>query len=204
MATTTSKIKDALLKMVNDPKNKAGLTFGQVWDELERSDFKDELYDKNGKKRLGTLVGLTSRVQNGKVEGLQVIKQGSTRLYISDRSSIDFLVGLTTQYLQKFDEFKIDPADLTSKQAEELKKLRKTVDNLRANILSLTLLAEDAPEDANEEPKVADTIGKNTTQAKIVPSSSAKGSTPKNAPTEKPAQNKGKTTIEEPKAQTKK
>ncbi|MGG5341644.1 hypothetical protein [Enterococcus sp. AZ192] len=99
--STTAKIKNALVAMLNEEENKAGLTFSEVWDKLEQTDFKNELYNSKGEKCSGTLIGLTTRIKQNKVEGIKVIKNSNQLVYVSSSNEIEYLVNLTEKYLQQ-------------------------------------------------------------------------------------------------------
>ncbi|MBO0467477.1 hypothetical protein JZO73_07995 [Enterococcus plantarum] len=67
--STTAKVLEKMNMLLAN--NESGLTSEELWAEL-MSD--KELVDKNGNRRNGVVVGLTTRIKTGKVENIKVIK----------------------------------------------------------------------------------------------------------------------------------
>ncbi|MDT2531958.1 hypothetical protein P7D93_19035 [Enterococcus raffinosus] len=106
--STTSKIKNELVRLLSLEENKAGLTFSQVWKKLEQTDFSKELYNDNGEKRLGTLVGLTTRIKKNKIEGLKVVKVDNQLLYVGSNNELEFLINTTKKYLNQVINYQLN------------------------------------------------------------------------------------------------
>lgn len=106
--STTSKIKNELVRLLSQEENRAGLTFSEVWKKLEQTDFSKELYNDKGEKRLGTLVGLTTRIKQNKIEGLKVVKVDNQLLYVASDNELEFLINTTKKYLNQVINYQLN------------------------------------------------------------------------------------------------
>lgn len=142
--STTSKIKAELVRLLNLEENKAGLTVSEVWEKLEQSDFKSELYNSKGEKRAGTLVGLTTRIKQGKVEGLKVIKNSANNLvYVSSSNQVDFLVNQTEKYLKEATNFKLKTEDFSAEQRKVIENYGSILTKLQEENIKLKKVSDE-------------------------------------------------------------
>lgn len=89
--STTSKVLNKMQVLLTE--NESGLKTEELWVELLKDkELGKELIDKNGKRRNGVVVGLTTRIKNGKVENIKVVKNSKNQLvYIASANSLDFI-----------------------------------------------------------------------------------------------------------------
>ena len=161
--STTAKIKNELIRLLSEEENKAGLTTNQVWEKLEQADFKEELYNPKGERRAGTLVGLTTRIKSGKVEGLKVIKNSSNKLvYVLSSNQVDFLVGLTEKYLKEATNFKLKTENFNDKQRKVIENYSSILPKLQEANIKLQKLADEVEKEKLEQvSKVKESIKNN-------------------------------------------
>lgn len=159
--STTSKIKNALVQMLNEEENKAGLTVSEVWNKLEQTEFKAELFNKAGERRNGTLVGLTTRIKEGKVEGIKVVKNSANNLvYVASSNQVEYLVNLTSKYIEETTKSKIKKESLDTNQ-------QTVVKNFEEELIKLHQLSEKLK-------KVSDEVEKAKLEQKVEPTPEVK------------------------------
>ncbi|MBO0421438.1 hypothetical protein [Enterococcus plantarum] len=70
--STTAKVLEKMNLLLKE--NESGLTSEELWVELMLDkELSKELVDKNGNRRNGVVVGLTTRIKTGKVDNIKVI-----------------------------------------------------------------------------------------------------------------------------------
>lgn len=129
--STTTKVKEELIRLLNLEENSNGLTFTEVWEKLEETELKNELYNKKGKKRLGLLTGLSTRIKEGKIEGVKIIKNSENRvIYVSNNNQVDYLFTLTSRYLKEAKSLETRSLKLSKKQKEQMEKFEENLQSL--------------------------------------------------------------------------
>ena len=142
--STTLKIKKELIRLVNLEEYSAGLTVKEAWKQLEKTDFAKELYNSKGQRRDGTLVGLTTRIKSGKVEGLKVVKNSDYRIvYVADGNELDYLSNLTNKFLSEADNFKVKAEDYSKEQQKILEEYSKALTQLKNSTVKLKKVADE-------------------------------------------------------------
>ncbi|MBW9322381.1 hypothetical protein FG877_02215 [Enterococcus casseliflavus] len=141
--STTAKIKNELVRLLSLEENKAGLTFSEVWEKLEQTDFKEELYNVKGERRSGTLVGLTTRIKQNKVQGIKVIKNNNQLVYISSNNEIEYLVNLTEKYLQQATTYKLKADKYSDDQRKVITEYGSILTQLQEISKKLKLVSDE-------------------------------------------------------------
>ncbi|MBO0467497.1 hypothetical protein JZO73_08095 [Enterococcus plantarum] len=129
--STTAKVLEKMNMLLAN--NESGLTSEELWAELmSDKELSKELVDKNGNRRNGVVVGLTTRIKTGKVENIKVIKNNDNKLvYISCKNNIEFVNKLTNKFIE--DIKKLEMGDLKELSAEDkkiVKEFEKGIKNL--------------------------------------------------------------------------
>lgn len=142
--STTAKIKEELVRLLSLEENKAGLTVNQVWEKLEQTDFKEELYNSKGERRNGTLVGLTTRIKNGQVDGIKVVKNSTNNLvYVASSNQVEYLFNLTDKYLKEATAYKLKSTDFTVEQKKVIESYTKVLNTLKQESMKLKKVSEE-------------------------------------------------------------
>lgn len=141
--STTAKVLEKMYILLKE--NESGLTSDKLWEELmSDSTLSKELIDKNGNRRNGVVVGLTTRIKNGKVENIRVIKNNDNKLvYIACENSLDYVNKLTLKFIG--DIKKLEMGDLKELSAEDkkiVKEFEKSINNLSKATINLEKLSE--------------------------------------------------------------
>ncbi len=140
--SATTKVKMELKKLLNLEENSNGLTFKEVWEKLEETELKNELYNKKGEKRLGLLTGLSTRIKEGKVEGIKIIKNSENKIiYVSNNTQVEFLCTLTSRYLQEVNKLEVNKEKLSKKQKEKMKIFKNNIIELETQNKELKKIA---------------------------------------------------------------
>lgn len=136
--STTQKVLKALLVMLNREGNEEGLTAKEVWVGLESiAALKSELYDERGQRRNNILTGLTTRIKQGKVAGVRVIRDNNKLVYIAVRDELEFLRVITQSYLQQVSEVNLDSDNYTEDERVAIKHFNM-IKNYLEKFLELT------------------------------------------------------------------
>lgn len=141
--STTAKVLEKMNMLL--AKNESGLTSVKLWEELmSDKGLSKELLDKNGKRRNGVVVGLTTRIKNGKVENIRVIKNNDNKLvYIACENNLGYVNKLTHKFIG--DIKKLEFGDLKELSAEDkkiVKEFEKSINSLNKATINLEKLSE--------------------------------------------------------------
>ncbi|MGM0112829.1 hypothetical protein [Enterococcus sp. DIV0187] len=142
--STTSKIKEELIRLLNEEENKAGLTFSEVWDKLEQTDFKEELYNDKKEKRIGCLVGLSTRIRKGKIQGLKILKNSSNELvFVSSSNEIDYLMKLTEKFVKDTTNIQVKTDNYSKEKIEVIEGYNSLLEQLKQYVKKLEKVSSD-------------------------------------------------------------
>ncbi|MGM0110687.1 hypothetical protein [Enterococcus sp. DIV0187] len=130
MVSTTQKVLKAMRIMLAEEKNRAGLSYKEVWTRLESIPaLKKELYI-DGKRREGIVVGLTTRIKENKIDGIKIIKKDNRVLYISHSNDFEFLHQVTSNFIEQVEDIKSNE-NYSKKQKELLCNYQELIYELR-------------------------------------------------------------------------
>lgn len=158
ITSTTSKVLNKMQVLLLE--NESGLNSEELWTELLKDkELGKELIDKNGKRRSGVVVGLTTRIKNGKIENLKVIKNGKNQLvYIASANSLDFINKRTMEFINDIEKIGLGKLkDYSDEEKKVIKKYEQVTKELYKASLGLGSLSEKM-----EKEKINTTKEKNT------------------------------------------
>lgn len=129
--STTAKVLEKMYNLLS--KNESGLTSDELWEELmSDNELSKELIDKNGKRRNGVVVGLTTRIKSGKIENIRVLKGSDNKLvYISSSCNLEFVSKLTNKFISDIEKIEFGGLkELSAGDKKVLKDYEKAITNL--------------------------------------------------------------------------
>lgn len=150
--STTAKVLEKMYILLKE--NESGLTSDKLWEELmSDSTLSKELIDKNGNRRNGVVVGLTTRIKNGKVENVKVIKNSSNQLvYIASKNNMNFVSKLTNKFIGDVQKLEFtDLEELSAADKKVLKDYEKAITNLIKTSVNIERLSEKIEKEKAED-----------------------------------------------------
>lgn len=127
--SATAQIKEAMEVILKKKENEGGLTFNDLWDKLEdNKELKKLMYNKENKKRVGILQGLSNRVKDGKIDNIKIIKKGNNSVFIYFSNKLEYLSRLTKTYLEEVQN--LDLAKITKELTAEDGSVFVTFENI--------------------------------------------------------------------------
>lgn len=154
--STTAKVLEKMHILLKE--NESGLTSDKLWGELmSDSTLSKELIDKNGNRRNGVVVGLTTRIKNGKVENIRVIKNNDNKLvYIACENNLGYVKKLTHKFIGDIKKLEFgDFKELSAEDKKIVKEFEKSINNLNKATINLEKLSEKIEKvKVKEEPNV--------------------------------------------------
>lgn len=150
--STTAKVLEKMYNLLS--KNESGLTSEELWEELmSDKELSKELLDKNGKRRNGVVVGLTTRIKNCKVDNIRVIKNSNNKLvYIASGNNLNFVGKLTNKFIVDVRKLEfMDLKDLSAEDKKVLKDYEKAITNLTKMSANLEKLSEKIEKEETKE-----------------------------------------------------
>ncbi|MBO0467052.1 hypothetical protein JZO73_05835 [Enterococcus plantarum] len=156
--STTAKVLNKMQVLLTE--NESGLKTEELWIELLKDkELGKELIDTDGKRRNGIVVGLTTRIKNGKVENIKVVKNSKNQLvYIASANSLDFINKRTMEFINDVEKIGFGkPKDYSEDDKKIVKKYEQVIKELYKASLGLSSLS-----DKVEKEKIAKSNEKNT------------------------------------------
>lgn len=150
--STTAKVLEKMHILLKE--NESGLTSDKLWEELmSDKELSKELIDKNGNRRNGVVVGLTTRIKNGKVENIKVIKNSSNKLvYIASKNNMNFVSKLTNKFIGDVQKLEFtDLEELSAADKKVLKDYEKAITNLIKTSVNIERLSEKIEKEETKE-----------------------------------------------------
>lgn len=141
--SATAIIRQLLPKILQEKEYKNGITAKKLWTRLEKEDnLKTQLYDKKGKKRLGIIAGLTTRVKNNKVANIKLVNKDGQNVFIYYNNDLEYLISLTKNYIEQVQnlDLKAFSKELSLKDKNIFTDLKSNLASLEANHKFLTNL----------------------------------------------------------------
>lgn len=141
--STTAKVLNKMQGLLS--KNESGLNSEELWEELLKDkELGKELIGKDGKRRSGVVVGLTTRIKNGKIENLKVIKNGKNQLvYIASANSLDFINKRTMEFINDIEKIGLGKLkDYSDEDKKVIKKYEQVTKELYKASLGLSDLSD--------------------------------------------------------------
>lgn len=141
--STTSKVLNKMQVLLLE--NESGLNTEELWIELLKDkELGKELIGKDGKRRSGVVVGLTTRIKNGKVDNLKVVKNSNNQLvYIASANNLDFINKTTQKFINDVEKIGFGKLkDYTAEDKKVVKKYEQVMKELYKASLGLSDLSE--------------------------------------------------------------
>lgn len=99
--SATVQIKSKLEIILKKKGNENGLTFNEAWEKLEEDkELKKLMYNKENKKRVGLLQGISNRVKDNKIDNIKLIKKSGKSVFIYFDNTLEYINLLTKNYLE--------------------------------------------------------------------------------------------------------
>lgn len=165
--SATAEVLAKLPKLLQEPPLNNGASLEDIWQVLEKdSSLSKVLVNEKGEKRLGILLGISTRIKAGRLPGLAIVKQNGQAKWYSSDSELDLWIRQMELLISQAGQLSFPSKWEDKKQEKIANNLVDTLKKTQEQVVILKSAVNQIPATVQKETDVKQKVDKKDTVVK--------------------------------------